>query len=75
MQAPATVLGLDLRLTYAPATAPLMRVEAGSLASGMISATNTPQPGVILRGLAGAQPVGGEGLWWSPLLGRGLVLS
>ncbi len=62
MRAPAaTVLSLDLRLTYAPPTAPLVRVEAGSLASGMILATNIPQPGVILVGLAGAQPAGGEG--------------
>jgi hypothetical protein len=62
MKAPtASVYSLDLRLTYNPATAPVAQVQAGGLVSGMTPAVNTNQAGIILAGLAGANPVGGEG--------------
>jgi hypothetical protein len=62
MKAPAaSVYRLDLRLTYDPATTPVAQVQAGGLVSGMTPAMNTIQAGIILAGLAGANPVGGEG--------------
>lgn len=57
----ATVYSMDLRLTYDPPTAPVLGIQVGTLATGMMLATNIPQPGVILAGLASASPFGGEG--------------
>jgi hypothetical protein len=57
----ASVFSVDLRLTYDPSSTPVAAVQAGGLASGMMLATRSPEPGVLLVGLAGGSPMGGEG--------------
>lgn len=57
----ATVFSLDLRLSYDPPSTPVIAVQKGGLASGMMLATRCPEPGVLVVALAGGSPIGGEG--------------
>ncbi|MBE0540185.1 MAG: hypothetical protein IH623_02260 [Verrucomicrobia bacterium] len=72
-----TIYSMDLRLTYDPPTTPVLGIQVGTLAGGMMLATNIPEPGVILAGLAGASPIGGEGAVLSVTFGApaGVILA
>ncbi len=57
----AQITSLDLKLSFDPDLAQIVCAEPGSLVQGWIFAHNEPEAGEIWIGLAGSQPVGGNG--------------
>ena len=58
------VYSVDLRLGYFPADAAVLETRAGPMGSGMTTAFNTNEPGVIRVAMAGTSAVSGEGVIW-----------